>query len=240
MASDDIGELLGVYGAELPVATDGSTSFRFSAASAPDLPTSLRTDALVVTKSFRVYNGCWRADCLDVFASKATLRGLGLVVLAALFLPAETTVEIELTHPASEVRLLRVCAPARERDLVTSAESFDYWPTVRSRHPWDGQHPDPSDLPSFQLTSADETGGVSEEDWRHRDTVVGFGNALATARLGSLLLDLGVPESRTDEVHLEGENGFRGVGLLSAEVRLWVPGSFGWRTEYELSDAPPT
>lgn len=240
MASDDIGELLEVHGAGLPVATDGSGSFRFSAAFAPDLPTSLRTDALVVTKSFCVYNGCWRADCLDVFASKGTLRGLSLVVLAALFLPADSTVEIELTHPASEVRLLRVCAPTGERDLVTRPESFEYWPTTRPRHPWDDQQPDPSDLPSFQLTSADETGGVSEDDWRHRDTIVGFGNALATARLGSLLLDLGVPASRTDEVHLEGENGVRGVGLLSAEVRLWLPGSLGWRTEYGLSDASPT
>ena len=240
MASDDVGELLEAYGTVLPRATDGSESFRFCASSVPDLPAALRTDAVVVTKGFRIVNGCWRAESLDVFADQTTLRGLGLIVLASLFMPTETSVEIELTHPATEVRRLRIYAPWSGPDLVLRPASYDYWPAKRSGHPWVEEHPDPSELPAFLLTTADETGGVSEDDWTHRDTVIGFGGAIATARLGSLLLDLGISDCGTDEVHLEGEAGFRGVGLLSAEVQLWLPGSFGWRTELGLDHAPRT
>jgi hypothetical protein len=49
-----------------------------------------------------------------------------------------------------------------------------------------------------------------------------------------LLLDISRPDCPVKEVELEGELGFRGVAPGSAEVRLWLPGSFGWMPEYEL------
>jgi hypothetical protein len=47
-------------------------------------------------------------------------------------------------------------------------------------------------------------------------------------RLAELLLDAGRPDNRVEEYELEGEGGFRGVGLHSAEAYLSLPGSGGW------------
>jgi hypothetical protein len=52
------------------------------------------------------------------------------------------------------------------------------------------------------------------------------------ARLTELLLDASRPSSQVNEFHLEGEGGFRGVAPFSCEVRLWLPGSFGWNDEF--------
>jgi hypothetical protein len=84
------------------------------------------------------------------------------------------------------------------------------------------------------LTDRDEDGGVTDEDWSARDTIVGFGSALGTARLAELLLDIGSPLSSGDEYRLEGENGFLGVAPLSAEVAFWLPGSIGWDSRLGL------
>jgi hypothetical protein len=64
--------------------------------------------------------------------------------------------------------------------------------------------------------------------------VVGFGSQQGIARFGQLLLDIGDPGSR-DEYDLECEvGGFRGVASGSAELKICLPGSFGWEPSYGL------
>jgi hypothetical protein len=220
VGSDEIGELAGKLGAELPTETDGNESFRFSAFSLPELPQRLRTDQLVMRSGSRIVNGCWRTDSLDVFANRRALQGLGLVVMSALFYPPDVSIEVELTNAGSDVRLIRVYGPATGPDLVMRATSFKYWPTEPARHPWVTERPPPEDLPSFRLTTDDELGGTTADEWAKRDTVVGFGQAGAVVRIGSLLLDLGNPACRADEAQLEVETGFRGLGYERAEVRF--------------------
>ena len=76
---------------------------------------------------------------------------------------------------------------------------------------------------------------ATDDDWNGRDTVIGFGNDDASVLLAELLLQLGSTENETDEVVLEGEGSFRGVGIHSAEVAFWLPGSLAWPEGVELS-----
>jgi hypothetical protein len=50
-------------------------------------------------------------------------------------------------------------------------------------------------------------------------------------RLAELLLDDGHPESEGDEYVQECESGNRGVGISSAEPRLFLPGHLYWDDE---------
>jgi hypothetical protein len=76
---------------------------------------------------------------------------------------------------------------------------------------------------------------VSEGDWANRDTVMGFGNDDVSVRLADLLLNFGSPQNEINEVVLEGEGGFRGVGVHSAEAAFYLPGSLAWPEGVELS-----
>ena len=95
-----------------------------------------------------------------------------------------------------------------------------------------GKHPfddcaDPRELPCFGLTNREDF-LLTEEHWKGRDAVHGFGTDHGRALFAELLLNAGRPESSTDEYELEGEGGFRGVGIQSAEVRLYLPGHLFW------------
>jgi hypothetical protein len=60
------------------------------------------------------------------------------------------------------------------------------------------------------------------------DTVVGFGNAVGSAMLGELLLNASLESNAVDELNLEGEPGYRGVGVASSELHIWLPGNLGY------------
>lgn len=234
MSDDDLAHLMAAHLQQLPTAVDGNHEFEFTPESVPDVPGVLRCDSIVITKRHRDVDGCWRADNLHFYASRSTIRALGLLAMSALFFPADRTVEVSLSHPASEIELLRVGAPWTDPIFVTRPVSYTYFPEIPQRHPWDRDRPDPRELPAFLLTDREELGGLTNADWEARDTVVGFGSAEGTARLAALLLDIGNPLCVPDEFQLEGEAGFRGVAPLSAEVSFWLPGSFGWMDEYGL------
>lgn len=82
------------------------------------------------------------------------------------------------------------------------------------------------DLPCFILTTLTDV--YREEAWSQRDTVRGFGGDRAMVRTADLLLNAGRPENEVLEYKLEGPGGFRSVGVHSAEVHLFLPGSLGW------------
>ena len=77
--------------------------------------------------------------------------------------------------------------------------------------------------------------GVDNDFWADfetRDTVVVHSSDHGTVRLAELLRNVGLEDNEQDEFQLEQGGGFRGVGPLSAELQIWLPGSIG----YEPSD----
>ncbi len=51
-------------------------------------------------------------------------------------------------------------------------------------------------------------------------------------QFAELLLNLSLSQNAQDEFELEGESGFRGVGISSAEVRLILPNNLAWIEEH--------
>jgi hypothetical protein len=232
---DDLHRLGGPIVERLSGVTAETDAFRFDASSVPSLPPSASTDRMVLTRAYHDYNGCYRADMLHLSASRPTLRVLGVVVLASLFALPGAATDLSLIHPDSEIRTLRLRTPDLEwRALALAPRWYDYRPRQPHKHPWYGDRVDPDDLPALYLTDHDELGGVTDADWRARNTVVGFGTVPGIARFGQFLLDIGDPAGTGDEYHLEGEAGFRGVAPMSAELSVWLPGSIGWHQERDL------
>ncbi len=216
--------------------TPDSRPFRFDASSAPSLPPSATTDRIVITRSHHQYAGYWRADRLELYATRQTLRALGVIVVASLFAQPDASTDITLSHPASDIHTLRIRTPAPAipgQGLALAPLWYDYWPQQPCKHPWDGERIDPWDLPGLELTDHDEL-PVTEAQWLARDTVVGFGTPQGIARFGQFLVDIGNPVTGGDEFELEGEAGFRGVAPVSPELKIRLPGSFGWEPGYEL------
>jgi hypothetical protein len=235
---DDVLRLGGPIAERLALMTPDSDPFRFDASSAPSLPPSAVTDRIVITRSHHQYNGCWRADRLELYATRQTLRVLGVIVVASLFAQPDSSADITLSHPASDIRTLRIRTPPASDPLNGLALAplwYDYWPQQPHKHPWDdGDRVDPEDLPALYLTSHDELGPHDGEWLVARNTVVGFGTLQGIARFGQFLIDIGNPVTG-DEYDLEGEVGFRGVAPLSAELKISLPGSFGWEPRFNLN-----
>ena len=126
---------------------------------------------------------------------------------------------------------MRPSPPAKSALATTHSRSCSATPrSLLAKHPFewfDTNHGNPYELPGFFLTNADDL-VYSDADWRARDTVVGFGRDVGMAHLVELLLNVSRLASDRVEIEMEGEGGFRGVAPLSCEVRLWLPGSFGW------------
>lgn len=220
---DSFGELA----AELPTSFD-SNHYILSSQNLPVSPPRLASDRLYIQKCTHGYGDSHRVDSLNFFAHKETYQHLGLLIMAVVFHPQPREVIIELTHPASEIKNLVVEYEHRDlEDLPggyhTRPDGFVYFPSETSKHPFDREIA-PRDLPCFGLTKL--TGFMyTEEDWRNRDTVKSFGNDAGSMLFAELLLNVGQAGNTVDEYELEGEAGFRGVGVCSAEVRLYLPGN---------------
>jgi|GEM_PF-524173 len=228
--SCDLEQLFAELATRLP--TSSEEEIRLSAATLPRPPVRLMTDRLYIGKGDHQYHPAFRADRVDFHADKATYRHLGLLMLSVVFHAEPEAVQIELTHPASAIKLLVVESPYKGADDIglgynTRPHVFSYWPGATSRIPW-VPPADLSKLPCFYLTNRDNTVGPSEQDWADRDTVRGFGTDEGSVRLAELLLNASQPNNLVDEYTLEGDGGCRGVGFLSAEARFWLPGSVGW------------
>jgi hypothetical protein len=233
----DIRRLGGEVAERLALAGPDPGPFRFDASVVPVLPPSATSESVVIARGHHDFNGCWRVDRLQVHAMRHTLRALGVIVLASLFAPPGTATDITLTHPASDIRTLRIQPPpwTEGLHLARRPESYEYWPATWHQFPWHDEDVDPRHLPAFYLTDHEEIGGTTQQEWLARDTVVGFGTQEGVARLGQLLLDVGNPADIGDEYHLECEAGIRGVAPLSAELSLWLPGSVGWDPNHALA-----
>jgi hypothetical protein len=231
----DLDLLFGPLARRVP--EDDDSRFAFSADTVPRPPASLHTDRLVVETTCHAYDGHTRRDALAVHATKATYRNLAGFIASVLFCPTDVEVTLFVDHPASRIRRI-VVRQDSHREAPPGAgfhslpHRLNYCPAPVTKHPWDDVR-EVWDLPAFLL----DEGMSPVAEWSKRDTVVGFGSDRGTARLVELLLDASRSSSQADEFELEGEGGFRGVAPFSAEVRLWLPGSFGWKPEYWSSDS---
>jgi hypothetical protein len=214
--------------ARLPV--DDKT-FSFSATTVTRPRPLLTTDRLIIEKGCHFYEH-QRLDCLVFHATKDTYRQLALLILGVVFTDVRT-VEVRLTHPASNIRRLRVRLPQFEdcSGYHSRPGVLNYYAREVPRNSLMLERISLEDLPAFYLTNAEEDVGIREADWNARDTVIGFGNDRGNVRLAQLLLDLSRPDATINDFFLEGENGMRGVAPRSCEARLWLPGKNGWRGE---------
>jgi hypothetical protein len=211
---------------------DSKEEFVLSAENLPELPAGLQTDQLVIQKSGHGYHAYTQsyADMLIFHAHKRIYRMLGLLLLAKVFHNGPREVHIQLTHPESHIKLLILdYKPGEEWDIVrgyrTLSSQLTFWHEKVNRHPFDDNIPVDA-LPLFNLTNKQNI--ASEHDWEKRDTVRCAGSRHGNVLFANLLLNLSVEEETCDEVDLEGEMGFRGVGRGSPEVTLLLPDSAGW------------
>ena len=218
----------GELAAKLPLT--GQRGLPFSAETFREVPEHLESDQLVVLKRHRDYGGS-RADQLVFCADKATYQRLGLLILSVVFRPEVPRAHIALTSPSSDVKNLIVeyaGSTSRGSGYRTRPDRFLFHMEPVKTHPWTTENLDLFGLPEFVLTNMKEF-VVTDEDRARRDTVKGFGNDdAASVKLADLLLKIGSPDNATNEVVLEGEGGFRGVGIHSAEAAFYLPGSSAW------------
>ncbi|MDP9035233.1 MAG: hypothetical protein M3O50_10525, partial [Myxococcota bacterium] len=90
----------------VPEAEDGE--FTFSADTVPTFPASMRTDRLVIEKTYHAYDSFFRRDALHLHADKITYRHLALLVASVLFSQDIGQVVLLLDHPASAIRRIVV------------------------------------------------------------------------------------------------------------------------------------
>lgn len=93
--------------------------------------------------------------------------------------------------------------------LIISKRAHQYWPSFCVDALW------------FQ---------ADKPLYRQLGLLIFFGIDEASVRLAQLCLNVGLPANPVTEYRLEGEGGYRGVGIHSAEVRLFLPGSAGWQS----------
>ncbi len=227
-------DLEAVYGSiaeRVPTGPVGYPNFVFSTQTLPVPPPILATDKLFIRKARHQYNVEYLADALWFQASRRTLRQLGLLILAVLFHEQPSQTSVSLVHTASDIKDLVVEYEYLEQDYPgyqSRPYQYCYYPGDTDRHPWwrtpGGVRAE--DLPRFLLEVRE--GRESEEAWTSRDLVRVCGSDRALALLAELLLNAGRPDNPVLDYALEGEGGFRGVGIHSAEAMFALPGSLAW------------
>ena len=202
----------------------------FHADSLPDLPDALETDQISIQYGVHQYEA-FRVDFPQIVATPASIGQLGLFVLKTLLSSKTNVRDLTLTDPRSDVRVFRVTAPHPQPGeyvgLCEQPVAFTYVKQAVEKHPWYLAPPPVSDLPVLQLTNREEL-LVTPHDWAHRDVLKLAGTSMGVALFAELLLNLGQPTNTTNEVVLETEGGFRGVGPHSCELRISLPGSLSY------------
>jgi hypothetical protein len=191
------------------------------------------TDRLVIRKGFFSYGPSIRVDRLHFFAEKPAYRRLGLLILACVFSSTISKVRLGLNHPRSELRSIHI-----ESEKAAHRSDFGYFeaphhllhdcgPTKNSYYPLARSSSQDRDLPEFLLTNEKEI-CETEEEWRRRDTLKGFGTHWGAVTLARLLIDMSIPETEQNEFILESYPGHKSIAPWSVEACFWLPGSRQW------------
>lgn len=235
MSKCDLETIFNSLAKRLPLNTDGNESFTFSIETLPVLPSEIKTENLYIKKSQHTYNDSCRYDSLHFNAHKETYRFLGLLILSAVFHPQPSDVLVKLNHPESDITNLSIESshsvfPNLPSGYHTKPSEFEYYPKISWKHPFN-ECIKPENLPCFNLAYR-EAFPDTDEEWNKRDTVKTFGSDIGMVLFAELLLNAALPQNEEDEYELEGEGGFRGVGINSAEVKMFLPGHVFWFDEH--------
>lgn len=166
-----------------------------------------------------------------MYLSEKKCREFGVFLLAAGFHGPRKVTTLSLTNPFSRIRRIRIPEAEFRLDhppvgLTMKPFALNYYPSETAKHPW-LHEANISNLPVLGLGDAEDSGPVNEEQWAKRDTVW-IPPDVGLFRLAELLLNAGCVGNPVREYQLEGDAGFRGVGQLSAELRIFLPGCHGW------------
>jgi len=235
MKQCDLQTIYSDLASQLPSRTDGNESITLSSENLPLPSFEMASENLYIVKVKHNYNNWFETDLLWFYARKETYRYLGLLILSVVFHQEASEVKVRLNHSYSEIkRLIVEYAPRSINNLTagyhTQPFAFEYYPQLPAKHPFD-RCVSPKDLPCFDLSNSTDL-NFTDEDWKQRDTVKIFGSDVGLVTFAELLLNFSVPHNEQDEIQLEGESGFRGVGISSAEVSLFLPGHLAWTEEH--------
>lgn len=211
--------------------SDAEEHIALSDANLPVPPRELTTGAICITSGYRRIHGRNPVEGVRIEADKPALRALGLLVLSSIFHRQPASVSLCLTHPRATLRRVLI---GHDWDEAPDMPGFHESPLRHNfspewhvnRHPWTHRPLAPRELPVLYLTPEDLFSDVVELEGRV--VGVGFGHCAASALLADLLLQLSLAKNQQDEIDLEGEWGFRGVGPNSVDISLYLPGSGGY------------
>ncbi|HKO47762.1 MAG TPA: hypothetical protein VJV79_08565 [Polyangiaceae bacterium] len=192
---------------------------------------ALETDAIVALKMTHTYRSM-RVDSIWMNLTREAAFRLGLLLVNTMLTPGAPTVVVNLRNPKSNIKKIElgVIRPF-DYGVRLVPTGFVYLPSAVRKHPWYPVSEEVSrfDLPLLSLTNSDEN-LITEEDWRDRDVLKGFGTLQGCSHIALLLLDLAQEDNTILEVDLEHEPGFTGVAPSSCELRLALPGSLVYDT----------
>lgn len=196
----------------------------FEKASFPSLDDEYSIDDLVLRKS-GLTSGSFRIDGVDWIGRKRVFQSLALVVLASTFY--QKAVSIHFTHDKSEVKKLVIQADSGFRlseisGAFTKLMQFEYWPEQAFRERFD-EFDNKYAYPSFSLSNENDI-IVTDEDWKNRDVVYGFGSLDGLVYMAQFLLDISRPSAKYGEYVFEGEGLFRRISPMSHMARFFVEG----------------
>lgn len=222
--------------------------WRIDGSTFPVPPAQLGTEKLLVSCGEKLSD--WvsygnRNDWVSFYANQNTYRNIGFLVLAVLFAGLDRTVELHLNHPRSRLKKLVLDGMDPEPEswidgLYLRPQVFGYISKPIAKYPFENIEPsrleskhDVFDLPRL-IVASDESVVQSAEYWRSRDVLLVRPNFVGAAVFAQLLLDISCPQVEGDEFHLYSHPSSCAVAPGSAELSLWLPGSFGWLDDLTL------
>jgi hypothetical protein len=202
--------------------------------SLPTPPAIISSAQIIIRKSWHMYLDSLRIDSAYIYAEKRTLRQLGLLILGTVFSTKVSSVRLNLTHGSSGIRFIeidstRVSPIGAPSGYTSQPFLFRYAPfPVESYNPLHQpvEHHE-RDYPTFSLTNEEEF-VATDEQWKGRDVIKGFGTAEGSALFAELLLNISLPATRKTEFDLEAFPGYRSVSRYSIEARIILPGDEAW------------
>ncbi len=235
MSDINLEDIFGNLIFDVPTENDGSENLTLSIENLPPITQNLTTSGLYIKKGLHSYEYSYNVDQLIFYAHKEMYRNLGLLIFSKIFNPEPSEICFEIKHSESDIKYLIIeFAHSRIENLSAGLHlnpfAFEYYPQVIGRHPFN-HSTDPAQLPCFGLTNLQDF-VVSQEDLKNRNVIRIFGSAHGLALLAEMLLNLSQSSNEQDEIILEGEGGFRGVGVNSAEARFYLPGHQFWFDEH--------
>ncbi len=215
---------------QIPESQDNIPAFlSFSRDNLPIASVEMETDGICITNRVRLSGG-YPVNAVSIEADKENLGKLGLLIFSSIFHPLPERAMLHLTHPRSTIRQLQVGLDWQKQmnvpGLHESPLRYTYYPDPVTLHPWLLSALQPYELPIiFFNNQKDDINSL--KDFEAVDRAWGFGGIEASCRFAELLLNLSRPANHQVEVALECEGGYRGVGIHSAAMSIWLPGGLG-------------